>query len=355
MIAKLVCASSARLALVIGLAILAGCGGGSGGPNLPAPSVTVISEARGSTSGGLDVTITGTGFVANAAGTNGVTFDGVAASNVTTLDDATITCTTPTGAEGTANVAVTNANGTGTLLAGFLYVVPRLYAADGRAGVSGNLYLIDVANGNATTIGPIGFPITGLAFSPDGTLYGVTASNAAVQSLVTIDLQTGAGTLVAPLLDAGPAEEGCTDITFVGTRLLGWGQPTQPLNQRTLEIDPATGLVTDLGGGVVTGGGNAFEADRDGVLRLITLSGTTRTIRDVDPVTGTATVSGVVTPSSSSALNSMAFLDGIPYLVDSAFTGLPPTTLNTIDFATGVLTPIGALPVGVDGIAGTVR
>jgi hypothetical protein len=319
----------------------------------PAPSVGAVVPGSGSTSGGLDVTITGTGFVANAAGTNLVTFDGVAATNVLTVDDLKITCTTPAGTEGFADVGVTNANGPGVLAAGFEYLLPRLYAADGRNNIAGNLYLVDPTNGNTTIVGPIGFAITGMAFAPDGTLYGVTPANAATQQLVTIDVQTGAGTLVAPLLDAGAVQQGCTDITFVGSRLLGWGQPTKTLNQRALEINPVTGLVTDLGGGTVSGGGNAFEADGAGTLRLIRTSGSTRTIFDVDPVTGVSTLDMNVTPDGF-GFNSMAFLEGVLYAVETA-NGVPPTTLTSIDVVSGAATSIGPLPLNVDGIAGDMK
>ena len=63
--------------------------------------------------------------------------------------------------------------------------VPRaatmLFATDiGR----GSLYSEDPATGAATEIGPLGFsPVLGLAFAPDGTLYGADATG----ELLTID------------------------------------------------------------------------------------------------------------------------------------------------------------------------
>lgn len=320
----------------------------------PPPTVTSVVDDRGSTSGGLGVTVHGTGFVVNAAGTNTVRFGDTPATAVVVVDDLTITCTTPAGSAGSASVSVSNDNGVGVLPTAFLYVVPLLYAADGRSGTSGNLYVIDVADGSATTIGPIGYPITGLAFGPDGVLYGVTSANAPVSTLVAIDVTTGVGTAVAPLVDGGMAQQGCTDISVVGTRLLGWGQPNKTLNQRVLEIDPLTGIVTDLGGGTVGGGGNAFEADRAGVLRLVRTLTPTRTVFDVDPVTGVATLDQALTPNAD-VINSMAFLDGVLYCVDSNNISSPPNDLATIDPVTGVVTKIGALPNGVDGIAGTIK
>lgn len=107
-------------------------GGGSAGPALvdpvdpptPAPTVTAIALDTGSTNGNQAVTITGTGFVANDAGVNVVSFGPKVATAVVTDSDTTITCITPGGVPGPVDVSVSNANGTGTRAAGFTYVVP---------------------------------------------------------------------------------------------------------------------------------------------------------------------------------------------------------------------------------------
>ncbi|HPE15498.1 MAG TPA: IPT/TIG domain-containing protein [Oscillospiraceae bacterium] len=74
------------------------------------PSVTLVSPTSGPSTGGTDVTITGTNFT----GATSVSFGGTAAANVVVVDDTTITATTPEGTAGAADVSVTTEGGTGT-------------------------------------------------------------------------------------------------------------------------------------------------------------------------------------------------------------------------------------------------
>jgi hypothetical protein len=74
------------------------------------PTVTGVSPSSGATLGGTAVTITGTRFT----GATGVTFGGVAATNVTVVDPNTITATTPAHAAGAVNVVVASERGSGT-------------------------------------------------------------------------------------------------------------------------------------------------------------------------------------------------------------------------------------------------
>ena len=78
----------------------------------PAPTVSGISPASGTTAGGTPVTITGTGFLAGAT----VTIGGTAATGVTVASSTSITATTPAHAAGAVNVVVTNTDSqSGTL------------------------------------------------------------------------------------------------------------------------------------------------------------------------------------------------------------------------------------------------
>ena len=54
-----------------------------------------------------------------------------------------------------------------------------LYGADGAGGNLSNLYILNPADGSIiSTVGPIGFSITGLAIDPTtGVLYGTTSRN----------------------------------------------------------------------------------------------------------------------------------------------------------------------------------
>jgi hypothetical protein len=89
------------------------------------PTLTAISPSRGVPTGGEAVTLTGTGFT----GTTGVFFGGAAATSFNIVSDTRIDAITPSRNPGPVDVAVTNADGTATLVEGFLYgVVPRAVA-----------------------------------------------------------------------------------------------------------------------------------------------------------------------------------------------------------------------------------
>jgi hypothetical protein len=93
--------------------------GGSGGP--APPTVSSVSPNSGSTAGGTQVNINGTGFVSGAT----ATFGGTAATNITFVGSTSITVTTPAHAAGSVTVVVTNPGGqSGSLANGFTYTAP---------------------------------------------------------------------------------------------------------------------------------------------------------------------------------------------------------------------------------------
>jgi hypothetical protein len=84
----------------------------------PSVTVTSVNPSSGSSLGGTNVTITGTGFDPGAT----VTFGGTAATNVVRVDSTTITAKTPAHAAGAVNVTVTNTDASnGTLTNGYTY------------------------------------------------------------------------------------------------------------------------------------------------------------------------------------------------------------------------------------------
>ena len=93
-----------------------GCGGAAPGP---APTLVSVVPSTGFTPGGAELTLRGSGFL--AGGTNTVWVGAVSATDVVVLDDATLRCTLPAGAVGTASVEVRNENGTATLPDAFTY------------------------------------------------------------------------------------------------------------------------------------------------------------------------------------------------------------------------------------------
>jgi hypothetical protein len=83
-----------------------------------------------------------------------------------------------------------------------------LYGAIGGSATTSDLYTVDTTTGDTTSIGPIGFSVTGLASDPfTGDLYGVTAGGG-TRNLLVIDRSTGGGTAV------GSTGSSLPDISF---------------------------------------------------------------------------------------------------------------------------------------------
>ena len=79
--------------------------------SVPAPSVSNVSPTKASTAGGTVVTVTGQ----NLAGTTGVTFGGVPATNVKVNSNTQLTVTTPAAKAGAVNLVVTTPGGAVTV------------------------------------------------------------------------------------------------------------------------------------------------------------------------------------------------------------------------------------------------
>ncbi len=84
------------------------------------PTVSGISPSSGKTAGGLNVTITGTNFIA----ATGVTIGGAPATNVVVVSSTTITATIPAGTAGPASVLVTSPYGSNAANSLFTYFAP---------------------------------------------------------------------------------------------------------------------------------------------------------------------------------------------------------------------------------------
>jgi len=84
----------------------------------PAPTITGVSPGTGSTTGGTNITISGTNFY----NVTSVTVGGNAVTNLSVNSTTSITATTPAGSAGSATVTVTTNGGTATDTGGFNYV-----------------------------------------------------------------------------------------------------------------------------------------------------------------------------------------------------------------------------------------
>lgn len=142
------------------------------------PTITSVSPATGPAAGGTVVTITGTGFAAGAT----VSFDGVAATNVTVSNATTIVATTPAGDPGPATLVVTNLDGLGASLGGaftYLQAAPTVSGANPSSG---------------STLGGTSVTITGTGFQSGAVVRfgGTAATNVVVTSATTLTATTPA-------------------------------------------------------------------------------------------------------------------------------------------------------------------
>ena len=214
---------------------------------------------------------------------------------------------------------------------------PILYASG-----DGILYTMDTTTGLVdSTIGPIGFRVTGLAFHPTtGVLYGTTSNNstASPRSLITIDPTTGVGTLIG-----STSGDVMTDIAFnsAGT-LYGWSgwrdRGTSDLNT----IDLTTAAATILGDFGEDTSGNGLAFDGSGTLYADLRFPTPGFVHTIDPATGLAAGTTAKTGgfSPSQFFNSMTFdpTSGLMFGISRQF---PLWTLMTFDTTTGSVTQIG--------------
>jgi len=192
----------------------------------PRPTLATCSPAEGPQLGGTAITLTGTGFVNNMAGTNTVKFGGITISNPTIVNDTTITFSSPATPAGLLSVSVSNNNGSASLTDVYKAVFSGLLAADGS-----KLYTVNTSTGATSAVGSIGYNVIAMATHPNGTIYGVTTTE-----LITINPGTGAGTKVASLSTTLSVN---TDLAFKGTTLYGGSYTGQ-----TFQIDISNGSVS---------------------------------------------------------------------------------------------------------------
>lgn len=340
------------------------CGDGTvlqGGQCVPAtdgdaPSVASIDPAIDLVGGGASFTITGTGFTAAGAGDTTVAFGGVAAL-IEVVSDTEITGTVPRGTAPVVEVTVTNGRGSD----GVEFRYAGLYAADGKAGIAGALYLLDPRDATAIAIGAIesagavGHGVTGLAFAADGTLFATEATSGGdlgPSRLLTIDPATAAATIVGPLTDSADDainHGSVPDITFAGETLVGWTERTDD----AVTIDPATGVVSVLGDSGVASAGDGL-ATLDGVV-IGAVEDARSAFYSIDPGTGAVTELGTLTSDPELALEvcAMTTYAGALYaiLCPNVGAAVSGSVLATIDAATGALAVLGAAPPGIDALA----
>ena len=224
-----------------------------------------------------------------------------------------------------AGDTITGANGLSVdPITGQLYGVLKLETAETR-----NLGIIDINTGDVTDMGALDDGMAGLAFTDDGTLYGVSGENgASAESLWTIDPATAAGTVVTPF---GNGSDGEALGFNPGDGLLYHASGHTGASVIFESYDLVTGLVTDipLASNILTDeetqaltwwpGGGAFfwkQNHDDGPLLLADVAGNGTLVGDTDhQAKGLALIDVDWLPSSlviTEIMNDPALFDDSP-------------------------------------------
>ncbi len=117
-------------------------------------------------------------------------------------------------------------------------------------------------------------------FGPDGSLYATESMGG---SLLVIDMDSLEGT------ELGALDQHIPDITFVGSRLIGWTEA----GDDAVEIDTATGSVTVLGSSSESTAQTGLAADSSGTVYLLE-SGVNGKLMTVDSSTGSVSGSDYI-------------------------------------------------------------
>ncbi len=185
------------------------------------------------------------------------------------------------------------------LFAGVALAEPLGYASGFR-----DLYRIDLANGQSTSIGRIGFnDVEGLALSPSGTLYAAVDGTAQVGSntssttdfLIRINPATGAGSLVGQLPSLqgrGPNEQLDYGLAFTCDGRLWMSAET---TAELWEVNPATAELRLVGN---TGASISGLAGRGSELYGVSVDPNPRLFR-IDTGTAAATTIGPLNAGGS--------------------------------------------------------
>jgi hypothetical protein len=190
--------------------------------------------------------------------------------------------------------------------------------------------------------GTLGISITGLAFHPDGTLYGVAPQTG---QLVTIDPATVSFNVVGSLQTAGGIfHSKVPDIAVMGTQLVGWTRN----NDDFVLIDHTTAVVTPIASPqFVWGPGIAYNSATGQI--LLAANGSTGPLYTVNPATGAVTA-GPILQGVQSNVKGMSYKDGLLYGFDSGF-GFAGNFV-TYNPTTGAMNVLGTAPSSsIDAVA----
>ncbi|MBI2764948.1 MAG: IPT/TIG domain-containing protein [Chloroflexi bacterium] len=284
----------------------------------PRPVVTSISPNSGSTAGGTEVTITGTGFT----GATAVSFGGTPAASFTVVSNTSMTAVSPAHAAGTVNVFVTAPGGANAATTGNQFTYTTGIAVTGVSPASG-----PPAGGTAVMVTGFGFNgATSVTFG------GTAATNLVVVSDTTI-------TVTSPAHTSGTVDVIVT--ATAGTSAVNAGAKFVYTGTAVTGVSPNSGPIAGGTAVTITGGGftGATSVTFGGVAatNLVVVNDTSITVTSPAHASGVVDVV-VVSPSGTS-----------PVVTADKFTYTGGTVSYTLSFRWSIIVWRGA-----DGISAKV-
>lgn len=279
------------------------------------PTITQVSPASGSTSGGSTVTLTGTNFV-NGATT--VTFGGVPATNINVINSTQLTANTPASATaGSVTVAVTTSGGTASSANAYTYnsSAPIINSISPTSGLAGTAVTLNGSNLQGATQVTFGNnPVTtGISYNTGGTQAYVTAPTGS--GVVSVSITTPSGSYTLPN---------------------AYSYQTIP---NATSISPSSGPVA--GGQSVTIGGSNLGTTGTTSVKFGTLPATNVTVNSnstqitaTTPAGVTGSVNVSVTTLSGTSTNTLTYT----YTLIPTLTSVSPETGSTSGGTTVTLT-----------------
>ena len=292
----------------------------------PTPTLTSLSPVSGSIAGGTSVTLTGTNFAAGAA----VTFGGTAATNVTVGSATSITCTTPQGAAGAVDVAVSFGGVGVTKTGGYTYNAPAIASLSPVGGPLAGATAVtiagsDFAAGATVTFGAVA--ATNVTVASAASITCTTPAHAAGAVDVVLTLagvsvtKSGAYTYIdVPLVNSPTSASGVVGASF-SFQISGSNSPTS-FDASGL---PA-GLAVDKTKGLITGTPTAAGSSNVTVTASNTAGSGTATL--------TIGIAGQA-PAISSPLSATA-VAGQPFSYGISANGITPITFSASPLPDGL-------------------
>ncbi len=235
-----------------------------------------------------------------------------------------------------------------------------ILAADGKSGRAGYLYAINRHTGDIHYLFPMEHAIRGMAFAPDGTLYGISHDcflSGGLGKLLRIAPETGEAEVVGPLKRSGDSPElGCgQDIEFVGDTLYAKIYDEGDDNDfRLFTVDLDSGEVTPVGSNTFDVRGGALISDGEA---LYAMHDEDDYLTEVDLEDGSFDDTEVIIESmlanestqESRIGNATRAADGTVYARRNDYDN-QGQLLITVDLDTGATEKVLVLPPGVTSI-----